>query len=249
MSDSSTNGSTPLLQVRDLTAGYGKLTVLRDVTFDVMPGEILGIVGPNGAGKSTLLKVLSGELGASSGTVLLAGDDVSKWTVRHRVKAGMVQVPENRHLFPGMPVIENLEVGGLSHPEGAAERLESVLELFPILRERARQRAGQLSGGQQQMLAIGRGLMSKPRLLLLDEPTMGLAPKVVETLFRTLGMLSRTGTTVVLVEQFVKVALRSASCCIVLRDGRVQLSGDSASLSGDLHRLHDAYFGTTATTT
>lgn len=245
MTIASTNGSTPLLQVRDLTAGYGKLTVLRDVTFDVMPGEILGIVGPNGAGKSTLLKVLSGELAPSAGTVRLAEDDVTKWSVRRRVQAGMVQVPENRHLFPGMPVIENLELGGLSHPDGAAERLEGVLELFPILRERMHQRAGQLSGGQQQMLAIGRGLMSKPHVLLLDEPTMGLAPKIVEALFRTLGVLSSTGTTVVLVEQFVKVALRSAGRCIVLRDGQVQLSGDSATLSANPHRLHDAYFGTT----
>jgi branched-chain amino acid transport system ATP-binding protein len=238
--------SEPLLRVRGLGAGYGKLQVLRNIDLDVTQGEILSIVGPNGAGKSSLLKAISGEIEAVTGSVVFGGTDITTWNVRRRVAAGMIQVPENRHLFPGMRVIENLELGGLVNPKGASARLEEVLDLFPILRERSHQRAGQLSGGQQQMLAIGRGLMTKPNLLLLDEPTMGLAPKIVEDLFGTLSRLSGTGTTVVLVEQYVKVALRTADRCIVLRDGEVKLSGDSADISADPQGLHDAYFGTGA---
>ena len=245
--DAVANEPAPLLRVTGLAAGYGKLQVLRDIELDVRQGEILSVVGPNGAGKSTLLKAISGEIGASAGNVVFNGTDITDWNVRRRVAAGMIQVPENRHLFPGMRVIENLELGGLVNSEGASERLEEVLDLFPILRERSNQRAGQLSGGQQQMLAIGRGLMTKPIMLLLDEPTMGLAPKVVESLFATLSRLSGTGTTVVLVEQYVKVALRTADRCIVIRDGEVKLHGDSATLSADAHALHDAYFGTSQT--
>jgi branched-chain amino acid transport system ATP-binding protein len=233
----------PLLRLSGITAGYGKLVVLRDVSLEVAPGEILGVVGPNGVGKSTLLKVISGELAARSGSTEFAGSDITGWNVRRRVKDGLVQVPENRHLFWAMPVRENLDLGGVANRKSASSPIDEVLELFPVLQERAQQRAGRLSGGQQQMLAIGRGLMAKPRLLLLDEPTRGLAPKIVESLFGTLRRLAVAGTSILLVEQYVKVALRTADRCLVIRDGRVQLSGDSASLIEDPQRLHDAYFG------
>jgi len=233
----------PLLTVRGLSAFYGDLRALSDVSLDVMPGEIVAIVGANAAGKSTLLRALSG-LVRWTGQVRFRGDDLAAIPAHAIVERGLVHVPEGRELFPFMTVEENLEVGSYNRrarPQAAAAK-EKVFTLLPRLQERRRQLASTMSGGEQQMCAIGRGLMAQPDLLLLDEPSLGLAPIIIRTIYEKLAEVNRAGTTVLLVEQNLTAALRLAHRAYVLQQGRVVLSGMAAELHDD-PRVRAAFLG------
>jgi len=233
-----------MLHVEGLKVLYGQVTALWDVGFDVQAGEIVALIGANGAGKTTTLKALSGVLRPAAGTIRLDGEALEKRTTMEIVERGVVQVPEGRKLFPEMTVKDNLLLGGF-HPSARAqqaERLERVFSIFPKLRERESQIAGTLSGGEQQMVAIGRGLMAGPKLLMLDEPSLGLAPVLVEEMFRVVEEIHRQGVTVLLVEQNTEHALRIASRGFVLESGRVVLSGTGAELLAN-QRVREAYLG------
>ena len=233
-----------VLEVRGIDVLYGAVQALWDVSFTVEPGEIVTLIGANGAGKSTVLKAVSGLLAPRRGTVLLEGEDVTGRPPNELVGKGLVLIPEARQLWPAMTVLENLEMGAYAKAARPhrKETLEAVFEMFPRLRERAKQKAGTLSGGEQQMCAIGRGLMARPRLLLLDEPALGLAPLLVREVFRTLAEINRRGTSVLLVEQNVPHALALAHRAFVLETGRVTLSGLAHDLAHD-PRIRDGYLG------
>ena len=225
---------TALLRIDGLNAGYGSVPVMRDVSLGVRPGEIVTLVGGNGAGKSTLLKAIVGLLRPSAGKVTFAGADVTQAPPERMVRGGMALVPEGRMLFGPMTVEENLLLG--AHVRGRSEyadSLERVCSLFPVLRERLRQPAATLSGGEQQMLALARALMSRPVMLLLDEPSLGLAPKVIAEIFAALDVLRSEGMTVLLVEQDVKVALRHATRGYVMRAGSIMMQGSASELLAD----------------
>ena len=233
-----------MLRVEDVQASYGQVTALWGVSFDVRDGEIVALVGGNGAGKTTTLKAISGLLRPKAGRILLDGEGLERLATSEIVERGVIHVPEGRKLFPEMTVRDNLLLGGFSR--GArprqAERLEQVFGIFPRLRERERQVAGTLSGGEQQMVAIGRGLMAGPRVLMLDEPSLGLAPILVEEMFRVVCEINRAGVTVLLVEQNTEHALAIASRGFVLESGRVVLSGTGAELLAN-ERVREAYLG------
>ncbi|HVR63613.1 MAG TPA: ABC transporter ATP-binding protein [Polyangia bacterium] len=233
-----------MLEVRHLSAGYGDVQILRDVSLSVQADEIATLIGSNGAGKSTLLNAVCGILQPQGGSVLFEGEDLSGRSPEEIVARGITQVPEGRRLFPLMTVRENLLVGAYRRKDarGIADDLQRVLALFPRLRERAAQRAGTLSGGEQQMCAIGRGLMARPRLLLLDELSLGLAPIVLDVLADAIREVHRTGTSILLVEQDVAVACDIAQTGYVLENGRVALSGPTAQLRVDPH-VARAYLG------
>ena len=224
-----------LLDVEGLRSGYGPIQVLHGVSLRVGTGEAVAVLGPNGAGKSTLLGTIAGLIRARSGAITLAGRPLTRMPAERVVREGVALVPERRELFAPMTVAENLEIGAYGR-RGRAQRaavqrdLEQVLSLFPRLRERASQQAGSLSGGEQQMLAIGRALMSAPRVLLLDEPSLGLSPKMIDAVFEALETLSRRGLTMLVVEQNVSLALDVAQRAYVLRNGRVMLSGATAEI-------------------
>ena len=222
------------LDVRELRAGYGGLPVLHGISLCAPAGRITVLVGANGAGKTTLLKALAGAIVPVSGSVSLDGRMLSGDTPADRVRHGMALVPEGRHLFPDMTVLENLELGGYltSRPQ-REEMLEAVVGIFPQLGERFNQAAGTLSGGEQQMLAIGRALMSRPRLLLLDEPSLGLAPKMVDEMFAALRRINRAGTTLLLIEQNVFQALNVADFAYVLGHGEMIAEGAAWELRGN----------------
>jgi branched-chain amino acid transport system ATP-binding protein len=233
-----------LLTLEGIDAFYGDLQALHAVSLDVREGEIVALVGANAAGKTTTLRVISGTLPASVGRVAFNGEDLSRVPAHERVGRGIVQVPEGRRLFPFMTVRENLLLG--AHPAAArieqARSLDHVLDLFPILGERTSQLAGSLSGGEQQMCAIGRALMAKPRLLMLDEPTLGIAPVLVQKIFETVAAINRAGVTILLVEQNVRRALALAHRACVLENGRLVLAGAARDLAAD-DRLKKAYLG------
>jgi branched-chain amino acid transport system ATP-binding protein len=233
-----------LLELRGVDVAYGDLPALHEVTMTVEEGEILTVVGANGAGKTTMLRTISGLLRARAGEIVLDGRRIDRLPSHDVVGDGVVQVPEGRKIFPSLSVRENLELGSYSRRARAfrAESLARVFELFPILSERARQAAGTMSGGQQQMLAIGRALMAKPRLLMLDEPSLGLAPLLVQEIFRTISAINRAGTTVLLVEQNTRQALGLARRGYVLENGRVVLEGTGRELLGNEH-VKRAYLG------
>jgi branched-chain amino acid transport system ATP-binding protein len=226
-----------MLSVRDLRAAYGHVSVLHGISLEVAAGECVTVIGANGAGKSTLLKCAGGLLRPVAGSVTLEGEDVTGMPAEKLVRRGVALVPEGRHLFGPMTVDENLCLGAYARGKAAkgesAEDLGRVRALFPVLAERASQRAATLSGGEQQMLAIGRALMARPRLLLLDEPSLGLAPKVIADIFAALDALKREGLTILLVEQDAKVALRHADRGYVMRTGTIALTGSSADLMAD----------------
>ena len=232
-----------LLDIRQLRAGYGRVEVLRGVDLQVQPGEIVALLGSNGAGKSTLNNTVSGLIQATAGSVHFDGQDISHWHSRQVVQAGLIQVPEGRRIFPNLSVNENLALGAFARARGArAANLERIYALFPRLKERVAQKAGTLSGGEQQMLAIGRGLMAEPRLLILDEPSLGLSPLLVEELFTLIAGLRSSGLAVLLVEQNVGLSLDIASRAYVLENGSIRFAGAPAELlASDALRI--AYLG------
>jgi branched-chain amino acid transport system ATP-binding protein len=233
-----------LLVVENIDVAYGDIPAVRDVSFTVDAGEVVTLIGANGAGKSTTLKTLAGLLAPRRGRILLEGQDVSGQPAHALASRGLVLVPEGRQLWPAMTVLDNLLMGAF--PKGARSRakttLEQVFAMFPVLKQRAGQRAGTLSGGEQQMCAIGRGLMGQPSLLLLDEPALGLAPLLVREVFASLRAIRDRGVTIVLVEQNVPHALALADRAYVLETGRVTLSGRSSDLAND-RRVRDGYLG------
>lgn len=233
-----------MLEVRGLNAGYGEVQILRDVSLSVGEGEIVTLVGSNGAGKSTLLNTICGILRATAGSVHLDGGDITGWPSEAIVARGITQVPEGRRLFPQMTVRENLLMGAYRRRDraGIQKDLGWMYELFPVLKERERQRAGSMSGGEQQMCAIARGLMARPRILILDELSLGLAPIVLDTLAGALTKIHQEGTTIFLVEQDVATAFDLATTGYVLENGRIVLSGPTAELKADPH-VKRAYLG------
>jgi len=221
-----------LLELQDLHVYYGNIHALKGVSLQVEAGEIVALLGANGAGKSTTLNTISGLLRPRSGAVRLEGDDLTQVPPHRIVQRGVVQVPEGRRIFGQLTVLENLEMGAFTRtdPQGVQEDLDRVFALFPRLKERQNQVAGTLSGGEQQMLAIGRALMSRPRVLLMDEPSMGLAPLLVEQIFDAIQEINRQGTTILLVEQNAYMALQVAHRGYVLQTGQVVLSGPADQL-------------------
>jgi branched-chain amino acid transport system ATP-binding protein len=235
--------AAPLLEVRGLEAGYGGILALKGVELRVGRGELVALVGGNGAGKTTLLRVASGLLPARRGSVLLDGQEVTRKRADELVGLGLVHVPEGRDVLRRMTVEENLQMGAYSRRDAEIESdLAAVLERFPILAERRRQHAGTLSGGEQQQLAIGRALIARPRLLLLDEPSLGLAPVLVSQVFALVRQLKAEGLTILLVEQNARQALKNADRAYVLETGRVVLEGSGQELL-EHPRLQQAYFG------
>ena len=232
-----------MLKVEDLHVYYGSIHAIKGVSFEVNEGEIVTLIGANGAGKSTTLNTVAGLMKPRSGAITFEGQQVAGMPASKIVPQGMALCPEGRRVFQQMTVRENLEMGGYTRPAGEiGASLDNVFERFPRLKERHRQVAGTLSGGEQQMLAMGRALMSKPRLLMLDEPSMGLAPLLVEQIFDIIGELNRAGTTILLVEQNAQMALSIANRAYVLETGNIVKSGDAHLLMND-DDVRKAYLG------
>ncbi len=237
--------SDNILSVRDLHAGYGKAEVLSGLNLNLPRGSVVTVIGPNGAGKSTTLNALMGVLRAK-GRIVFDGQDVTDFSLEERVMAGIALVPEKRELFSTMPVEDNLVLGGFKPMrQGVAHwrsTLDEVYAIFPRLKERRAQLAGTLSGGERQMLAVGRALMSRPKVLMLDEPSLGLAPLIVKEIFRTIDQLRSTGVSILLIEQNARAALEVADYGYVLETGAVALEGPAKELAGD-SRVIDTYLG------
>ena len=237
--------TTPLLDIRDLHAGYGKAEVLHGIDLHADKGQVITVIGPNGAGKTTLLNTLMGLL-PTRGQLMYRGEDISDFTLEERVMLGIALVPEKRELFSTMTVEDNLELGGYRQMRMGnmqwRSRIDDVYDLFPRLKERRTQLAGTLSGGERQMLAVGRSLMSRPDVLMLDEPSLGLAPLIVKEIFTIIETLRKTGVTIVLVEQNARAALAVADYGYVLEMGEVSLHGPAAELAQD-SRVIDTYLG------
>ncbi|MFC6724795.1 ABC transporter ATP-binding protein [Halobium palmae] len=231
-----------MLELEDLDVAYGDIQVIWDVDLTVDEGETVALLGANGAGKTTILKTICGDLAPKSGSVRYKGDEIGDLPTEEVVPRGIAHVPEGREIFVDSTVEENLRLGAYSNPDGSDGRLERVYEIFPRLQERSGQRAGTLSGGEQQMLAIGRGLMSDPDLLLLDEASLGLAPVLVDDVFAAIERINEEGTTVLLVEQDLDSALRVADRGYVIESGRISLSGTAEELRDD-ERVEAAYLG------
>ena len=238
-----------MLELRKVVAGYGNIQALKSVDLSVPAGAVVSLIGANGAGKSTLLNGVMGALpgiGHASGIVRYESTDVQRWEVERRVSAGMSLVPEKRELFASMTVRDNLLLGGFrryrARERNWTDTLEEVYALFPRLKERAQQLAGTLSGGERQMLAVGRALMSKPRLLMLDEPSLGLAPRIVREIFEVINRLRDAGVSILLVEQNARAALQIADYGYVLETGSIALEGPANDLAGD-QRVIESYLG------
>ena len=233
-----------MLVIDDIHVYYGNIAAVKGISLEVYPGEIVSLIGGNGAGKSTTMRTVSGLLRPRRGTVMFEGDKISDLKGNEVARKGIAQSPEGRRIFPRMTVMENLELGAFMRRDKGeiAADIDRVFELFPRLKERLLQKAGTLSGGEQQMLAMGRALMSQPRLLLLDEPSMGLAPVLVEVVFETITRVNKQGTTVLLVEQNALVALNIANHGYVLETGKITLSGPAKSLATN-DEVRKAYLG------
>ena len=233
-----------MLEVKNLSVHYGMIQAVRNVDFTVNEGEIVSLIGANGAGKSNILKTLSGLIHPSEGEIVYLGENIASTSAKKIVEKGLVQVPEGRHVFPGLTVKENLELGAFlrKDKEEIQKDMEAVFERFPILKERKDQDAQTLSGGEQQMLAMGRALMSRPKLLLLDEPSMGLAPIFIREIFKIIQEIQKTGTTVLLIEQNAKMALSISNRAYVLETGSVVLSGTGQELL-ESDEIQKAYLG------
>jgi branched-chain amino acid transport system ATP-binding protein len=235
-----------LLELSGVTTGYGKVEVLHDVSLSVPAGSVVALIGPNGAGKTTTLRALAGALPLWRGAITLGGSRIDGLRPVDRARAGLTLIPEGRGVFPGLSVRDNLDLSARADrtaPEAVRhQRLDAVLDTFPRLKERLDQRAGTLSGGEQQMLSLSRALLSDPKVLLMDELSMGLAPKIVEQLFETVGELKERGLTILLVEQYLTYALRYADICYVLSKGRVSFVGEPAELR-ESDELSSSYLG------
>ncbi len=236
------------LEIKDLHVHYGKIEAIKGISVVVNEGEIVTLIGANGAGKTTTLKTISGLRPVSSGSIIFDGKDISKLPAHDRVRLGISQAPEGRGIFPGMTVLENLEMGKyhlkMKNSE-IDEDLEKIYSLFPRLKERASQAGGTLSGGEQQMLAIGRALMARPKVLLLDEPSMGLAPQMIANIFRIITEINKQGVTILLVEQNAQQALSRAHRAYVLETGSITKEANAKDLLNDPH-VKSAYLGTGA---
>jgi branched-chain amino acid transport system ATP-binding protein len=233
-----------MLRLEGVSAGYGRAPVLSGVSVEVRRGDLVCLVGANGAGKSTTLKTISGLLRPSAGRIVFEDREIQGWKPQDILRAGIAHCPEGRRVFPHLTVQENLEMGAYVREDAkaVAQDLARVLAHFPVLGERRRQAAGTLSGGEQQMLAIGRALMARPRLIMFDEPSLGLAPTVVETTFKAIGEIQRDGTTVFMVEQNAYMALRMATRAYVMETGRITREGPARELLDDEH-VKRAYLG------
>jgi branched-chain amino acid transport system ATP-binding protein len=231
------------LRLTEFCAGYGRVPVVRDINLEIAAGRIVGLLGANGAGKTTLMRAVSGLATVQGGRIEFAGNDVTSLSSAGLVARGLIQVPQGRHLFGEMSVRENLEMGAyLVAGEAEKTRMQEVFSLFPILRERERQAAALLSGGEQQMLAVGRALMSGPRCLLMDEPSLGLAPKAFDLILDVVKRINAAGTTVFIAEQNARKVLRVAHYCYVLENGRIATEGESDVLLAD-DRIQRSYLG------
>jgi len=236
------------LEIKDLRVHYGKIEAIKGVSVVVNQGEIVTLIGANGAGKTTILKTISGLRNVSSGDITFDGKSINKIPAHERVDLGISQVPEGRGIFPGMTVLENLEMGKFNRKDRKAEMredLERVYTLFPRLKERATQAGGTLSGGEQQMLAMGRALMARPKVLLLDEPSMGLAPQMIANIFRIITEINKQGVTILLVEQNAQQALQRAHRAYILETGNVTKEAAASDLLND-PAVREAYLGTGA---
>lgn len=232
-----------MLRLSGITVSYGKIEALKGISLEVHHGEIVALIGANGAGKSTTLMTISGVLCPGSGLIIFDGRDITGMPAHAVVQLGISQVPEGRRIFPRLTVLENLEMGAfLRDKKAVAQDIDRVYAIFPTLAERSRQLGGTLSGGEQQMLAIGRALMSRPRLLLLDEPSLGLAPIIVSRIFKIIKEINSGGTTILLVEQNAKAALRLAHRAYVMETGNIVMHGDASVLAGD-PAIKKAYLG------
>jgi branched-chain amino acid transport system ATP-binding protein len=233
-----------MLEIRDLHAGYGRIPILHGISLAAPEGGITALLGANGAGKTTLMRSIAGLLPVTRGRIAMAGADITRLSSHERVEAGIALVPEGRLVFPSLSVAENLRLGAITRRgrRGAGERLAEMYALFPRLAERAHQAAGTLSGGEQQMLAIARGLMARPALLLLDEPTLGLSPAMCALIYRTVAELAGRGLAILMAEQNVPQALALAGTAHVVENGRIAVSGPAATLAED-PRVRAAYMG------
>lgn len=233
-----------MLEIKNLSVHYGMIQAVKDVSFQVNQGEIVSLVGANGAGKTSILRTISGLVRPSEGSITFKGQEITKAAPQKIVGSGLCQVPEGRHIFPGMTVLENLELGAFLQKNSAEnrERMKSIFARFPILEERKKQDAATLSGGEQQMLAMGRALMSQPDLLLLDEPSMGLAPIFIREIFDIIQEIQKQGTTVLLIEQNANMALAIADRGYVLETGRIVLEGTGRELL-ESDEVQKAYLG------
>jgi branched-chain amino acid transport system ATP-binding protein len=236
------------LEIKDLRVHYGKIEAIKGVSVRVNQGEIVTLIGANGAGKTTILKTISGLRPVTSGSITFDGEDINKIPAHKRVDLGISQVPEGRGIFPGMSVLENLEMGKFNRKDRKSEMdedLDRIYFLFPRLKERTAQAGGTLSGGEQQMLAIGRALMARPKVLLLDEPSMGLAPQMIANIFRIITEINKQGVTILLVEQNAQQALQRAHRAYILETGNVTKEAKAADLLND-RAVREAYLGTGA---
>ena len=233
-----------MLELRDIHTYYGQIRAVQGISITVNAGEMVCLIGANGAGKSTTLMTVSGIYAPVQGSVHFEGEDITRTSPEERVVLGISQVPEGRLVFPDLTVLENLELGAYSRrdKQGIRADLDKIFESFPVLQERRRQRGGSLSGGEQQMLAIGRALMSQPRLLLLDEPSLGLAPLIVKQIFEIVEQINNDGTTILLVEQNAQLALQMTDRGYVMETGEISMEGSSADLLAD-ERVRQAYLG------
>ena len=233
-----------MLEVNGLNVYYGNIHALKDVSFSVEEGEIMTLIGANGAGKSTTLLTLSGLKRAQSGTIQFMGKDITKTSPQSRVAMGISQSPEGRRVFPGLTVLENLEMGAYLRKDDFSGDMEKVFTYFPRLKERKKQSAGTLSGGEQQMLAVGRAMMMRPKLMMMDEPSLGLAPLVVKDIFKIIRTLKETGMTVLLIEQNANAALHACDYAYVMETGRITTSGTGDELLAS-EAIQEAYLGKT----
>ena len=231
-----------MLEVKDLRVNYGAVQALNGISLTVNDGEIVSLIGANGAGKTTTLRTITGLEKAASGSIVFDGHDLTKITPSKIITLKLAHVPEGRHIFPQMTVAENLEMGAYADKAGMGQTMEDVYTRFPRLSERRRQLAGTLSGGEQQMLAVGRALMAKPKMILMDEPSMGLSPLLVQEIFDIIQEVNKAGITVLLVEQNAKMALSISNRAYVLETGTISIEGDAAALMDD-PRVKKAYLG------
>ncbi len=234
-----------MLDVSGLVAGYGKSEVLREIDLTVAKGQIVTIIGPNGAGKTTLFRAIFGLLSPRKGTVVFEGEDLSRLPPLARIRRGIALVPQGRAVFPDLSVLENMEMGAytITDARQVQETMEECYHLFPVLRDRKKQRAATLSGGEQQMLVIARALMSRPRFVMLDEPSLGISPRLVKEIFKTIDVINRTnGTTICLVEQNANIALKHGHFGYVMEGGQIRMSGSTQELLND-PRVKHSYLG------